>query len=123
MEARYRRDIDAACTRGDWKAERELQVEYIFERDEIDDEIHLLMHQHIRSAAERMFISVPDFYQEGPDWVKSEKFGKWRLSKDAINRIRSTIRKETKERYQHFIVWGTAIAGIISALIGFFSIL
>lgn len=101
----------------------ELISEFFFETDYVNNEIHDLQHRYICDKAEKYFLPLPPFVENSPEWEKSDVDDQVRLSQASICRLRSDIRKETKERHEQLFRWLAAIIGVIGALTGLAAVL
>jgi hypothetical protein len=118
----YRKAIKAAKEANTSQAEIDtVSYELMMEVDTIDDEIQQLVSQRVTQLAEDSLIPIPEIKQKDGAWEQSQT-GKWRLTREAINTLRSEVRKEQRERSEG---WRTSLAawtGVIGALIGLASI-
>lgn len=115
---------------GEAKAAQKLQLEldrlFFEERMEIeivDAEIHSLLTQRLIQIADRNLIPRPEFKSEGGAWIQSSVTGRWHLTIEAIAELRSTIRREKKERSENWRMWLAACTGLVGTLIGLVSLL
>ena len=101
---------------GIWQEER---MELVL----IDDDISHLISQRLLSLAEEYLLPRPEFKEEGK-WIESKvNPNSYRLSPLAISELRSAVRKEQKERYEHIFMWLAAITGIIGAISGLVAVI
>lgn len=89
----------------------------------LDDEIQFLLSQQLQEKADHLQIPTPPFSKKGGKWVEGEYTGKWRLSIGQIHKLRSTIRKEEKERWEIWQSHLTLLIGFGGVLIGLVSVL
>ena len=123
LETEYDGAIKDARDRKDREREDELISTLMFERDLIDDEIFKLSSRQVTQLAERYLIPIPEFSTDSDEWTESSIDGLYRLSDQAIARLRSDIRRERKERHEHALMWLAALTGIIGALTGLVAVL
>src|SRR4030042_2818334 len=79
--------------------------EEIFEVDMIDDEIETLESRYLIESARQLVLPIPDFDRDSNTWEESPITGRFRLSKKAMVDIRSSVRKEQKERREGMMLW------------------
>ncbi|MBE3910770.1 hypothetical protein HJ153_22695 [Vibrio parahaemolyticus] len=97
-----------------------------------EEELEHHLSQKILSKARKMRIPVPeaDFDEDGHDnmqnWVEGSQTGYRYLSAQGYAKVRSSIRKELKERRDlrsHWVVWLSAITGLVGAITGLLAVI
>src|SRR5205085_8327584 len=88
----------------------------------IDDEIGFLLSQRYHTKATYLQLPTPPFSETSGKWVEGEYDGKWRLSPEQIFKLRATIRKEEKERWEIWQMRLTLLIGFGGMLIGLVSV-
>jgi hypothetical protein len=123
---RYETKAQAAIEDAEKRRERDeydsLVSEYLFERDEFEEEIRWLETQFLTRQARRYLIPVPPT-EEGPHWEKSEHSRRFLLKLDAMRDLRAAIRDEQRQRLEPVKVWIPLLTGLIGSLIGLVSLL
>ena len=100
-----------------------LGAEETHELDFIDDDIHHLISNYVRSEAEKHFVPVPRFNLVDGKWERSEVSDRYRLTQECIKELRSAIRAERKESSELARSWLTGLTGLIGVLIGLLAII
>ena len=88
----------------------------------IDDDIESLESRLLVESARQFILPIPEFNNNGGNWIKSEITGRYRLSKDAMLEVRTLVRKERKERRAAVMMWLAALTGLVGALSGLLSV-
>jgi hypothetical protein len=86
----------------------------------IDEHIAVLESDYWLEQAQRYLLPMPN--EEAFIRSKVDKRFTY-LDGDALNSLRSVVRKEQKERSENFRTWATLALGIIGALIGLVAVL
>jgi len=81
------------------------------------------MSRRVKDQAEHYLIPIPKFNKDSPDWIESRIDGRYALSPEAVAKLRSAIRAERRERYEHAFRWLAALTGVIGALTGLAAVL
>lgn len=114
--------IEKAASLKDWEQRDGLISCFFFERGIIDDEIRKLESDYFIKLANKLLIPIPKHEYESEAWEHTED-GRSCLSITALTELRSSVRKELKERDEHMLMWATGITGVIGALIGLVSVI
>lgn len=102
----------------------DLQGEAKHELDFIDDDIHQLRWNYVRSEADKHFVPVPGFNLDvDGKWERSQVSDRYRLTQEGIRELRSAIRAERKESSELARSWLTGLTGLIGVLIGLVAII
>ena len=112
--------IDKARANGA-NAEELHNIGYDFHIESIplEDEMIQLNHAYYVKLAHRLLIPVPKFTIEGGDWVELEsRPGRYHLAPQVLHELRATIRREKKERRDGWLIWITALTGLLGVLSG-----
>lgn len=83
-----------------------------------EEELAVLTSSYMISLARRMFLPVPDFKPEGGAWEEASTSGRYYLNAQALSTLRSSIRKERKERHEICLLWLAALTGLVGAVTG-----
>jgi hypothetical protein len=85
---------------------------------DIDDEILQIHSSYLIAQAGSYLLPIPEIKEGGRDWEKSSITGRWRLAPDALAALRSAVRKEQNERWEHWQTRLTLLIGLGGTLIG-----
>lgn len=123
----YRKEIEEAKKSGKNKAEiEEIRFGESFEHLECQEDIDYLTTTFLRRKARRLMLPLPDS-NDNQFWEESHWAGGYRkLTEKGITEVRSTIRKELKERrdaYLAFLPLITALAGLIGMITGLLAVI
>ena len=119
----YSKEFSEAKKNGDEDGIQRAYAGQSHEVETIDDEMWFMLSQYWRNKAERLHITTAPFSQSDGTWVRGETNGLWRLSPEEVGKLRSAVRKEEKERREHWQVWATLLIGFMGTLIGLVSLL
>jgi len=98
------------------------QNEY-FEVGMIQEEIDILITNHLREKATALFVPLPEYNQEKM-WTKCDKISQQKiLTRLGINTIKTAIRKERKERIELLLMVAASLTGVIGAITGLIALL
>lgn len=122
-EKALRARIDVALAEKNHELERELVGELLLEQEFSDIEIKDMMSRHLRDKAERLLLPWPQRKQDDPDWEESRVDGHYRLTTEALAKLRAEIRREHKERTEQVFMWLAMLTGVIGAFTGFIAVL
>jgi hypothetical protein len=95
-----------------------LTVITIHENESIDDEIADLLSHYLFSLGEQYRIPLPPPDIDNINWQMSKYTGTYRLTNDAILKLRVALRTEQKDRSEIPLRWLTGLTGLIGVLIG-----
>jgi hypothetical protein len=84
----------------------------------INEEISRITSQMLIDEANKYEIPISEFKQEGGDWVQPEYGLVYYLNDEARASLRSSIRKEKKERSEILRTWLTVVLSVIGAVTG-----
>ena len=90
---------------------------------QVDEDIWHLQMQYLSQQAEKYLLPIPEFKEDSGEWIQSIFTGRWRLSPDALAKLRTDIRPEQKERREYWTTLITLLIGLVGALIGFVALL
>lgn len=127
VEEMYSREIAAARSAGDDHKAEELWGDKIREEIDAEEKIYVLQTQRLLQLAEDYFLPRPPFTGAQTDaWRRSDAFGRWHLTDEAMVSLRAAIREERTARMEELKSWvtlgiqvATAAIGVIGALIGY----
>ncbi len=88
---------------------------------EFDEEIAYLISRRLFAQAYKLNLPLPPSGDEY--WEESKEHGARHLTNEGITLLRSVVRKEKKERGEHFRAWGTTLTGVIGSLIGLLTLI
>jgi hypothetical protein len=128
-EREYRRDLKDARQRND--KDRIEHLKFIRMADEEYDQqsADLEYSKRLLAKARQLRVPVPSFpTRESPNgfWEESTLLGGYFLTALGVKSVREAIRDEERwlsDRRAHWIVWCTAITGVIGALTGLLAII
>jgi hypothetical protein len=132
---RERRNLDKLYRPLIAKAEKEknheemqsLEAEYGFERGLVNDKISSLESARIQEEAERLCIPVPKYSSESEAWEKGFQPNFVYLSVKARADLRTHIRKERRERIEHWTLFLkdviVPLVGLLGAIMGLISVI
>ncbi|MDP9179059.1 MAG: hypothetical protein M3O61_15385 [Gemmatimonadota bacterium] len=120
----YRNRIEEARMSGGSASIADLQQEHQHETYTLYQDREVIYTRHLLRTARRLRVPIPSRYtskmEPTDEWEQSYD-GAWYLSEAGEEQLRSSIRKEKKERAElrdHWVKWVTAITGAIGALTG-----
>jgi hypothetical protein len=101
------------------------------ETDELREELEELRTRRLLRKAYRLDVAYanPPWHsgdQRDEYWERGHFTGSWYLTTAGINKVRTDIRTETRARHEtrgHWVLWVTAITGLVGALTGLFAVL
>ena len=121
-ERRYTRGIKKLSKDGEAEVdiERE-QGEGFSERQFIEEEISALMTDQLVTKARRLIIPTPRQNEAGM-WEKCTSLQRYVLTTKGLNRLRSDVRKEVRDRVQLVALIASVITGLIGAMTGLIAV-
>ena len=120
----YKKQINKARKENKSRDEIERVIgDHIANNDFIDDDIAETQHRLLERQAEKYLIPTPKRITKDGTWKQSEITGQWRLSQEAISKLKDTIRQERKDRREYWQSWLALLTGFIGTLIGLLSVL
>lgn len=122
IQAAYSKEYNEAKAKGDEEAMQSVYSEQSFEIQTIDDEIGFMLSRYWSDRADRLHLPKTTFSQTDGTWVRGETNGLWQLSPEQLAKVRSAVRKEEKEKRDHWQVWATLAIGFMGTLIGLVSL-
>lgn len=109
---------------------RSLQAEHRFEIDMHDEEEDAYFTKKLLNRARRLRVPIPHRYNEDQSvaefWCEGHYTGRWYLTTKGVAALREEIRKELKARHEtrsHWVVWLSALTGLIGAVTGLVALL
>jgi len=94
----------------------------MLETEMIEEEISLLVSNHLQGKARQLFLPVPQSGEEGM-WEQGRNMGHWYLTPNGITRIKGLIREEKAARRKAFLEWASPLTGIIAATTGLLAVI
>ncbi|WP_316228699.1 hypothetical protein [Bradyrhizobium sp. SZCCHNR1045] len=119
-QAYYDKEYDKAETED---AEQSVIAVMFQEVGVLDEKIGLLLSQRVQQEAAHLHIPTPPFSETSGKWVEGVYTSAWRLSPEQIHKLRATVRKERKERWELMQSRLTLLIGFGGMLIGLVSVL
>lgn len=126
----YEREIAVACKSKDNAKVRSLEEEHRFEVDLHDEEEDAYLTRKLLRQARRLRVPVPlrynDDKSESDHWYEGHYTGGWYLTYKGFAALREEIRRERKARHDarsQWVVWLSALTGVIGAATGLVALL
>jgi hypothetical protein len=130
IESGYARDIVAARRAKNHDEVLSLESARLFELGLQQEEEDSHLTKQLRRKARRLRVPIPRVSNEdgsiSDQWYEGSQTGGWYLTDGGIRSLREEIRKEQKARHEgraQFIVWLSAITGIVGAITGLVAVL
>lgn len=130
IESGYAKDIAAACRTKNHDEVLSLESARLFELGLQQEEEDSHLTKQLRRKARRLRVPIPRVCNEdgsiSDQWYEGSQTGGWYLTDAGIRSLREEIRKEQKARHEgraQFIVWLSAITGIVGAITGLVAVL
>lgn len=126
----YAKDILAARKLNDNEKVESLESAHRFEIDLDDEEEDAHLTKALLGKARRLRVPVPHRYNEdkteSEHWYEGHYTGRWYLTSRGVAALREEIRREIKARHEgraHWVVWLSALTGVIGAVTGLVALL
>jgi hypothetical protein len=107
-----------------------LQRDHQLEIDLYDEEEDFYLTNNLLAKARRLRVPIPHRYNddktESEHWYQGQYIGKWYLTTIGFSSLRDEIRREEKARHEaraHWVVWLSALTGVIGAITGLIALL
>lgn len=130
IDRAYARDIAEARKEKDAEKIRSLQEERRFEIDMHDEEEDSYLTRKFLRKARGLRVPIPHRFNEDRSesefWYEGHYTGGWYLTTKGVAALREEIRKELKARHEtrsHWLIWVSALTGLIGALTGLVALL
>jgi len=130
LDRAYAEDIVAARKLNDKEKIRSLESNHRFEIDLNDEEEDAYLTRKLLAKARRLRVPVPHRHNEdkteADHWYEGHYTGRWYLTSSGISALREEIRRELKARHEgraHWVVWLSALTGLIGAITGLVALL
>lgn len=130
LDRAYAKDIAAARKLKNEEKVQSLEYEHRFELDMFDEEEDAYLTKALLTKARRLHVPVPHLYNEdktiSEHWHEGHYTGRWYLSTSGIAALRKEVRDELKARHEaraHWVVWFSALTGVIGAVTGLVALL
>lgn len=130
LDRAYARDISAARKQKDNEKVRELESDHRIEMELHEEDEDAYTTKQLLARARRLRVPIPRRHlsdgQESEHWYESNYTGRWYLTTLGIAALRSEIRSEIKARHEsrsHWVVWLSAITGIVGAITGLVAVI
>lgn len=94
-----------------------------FEEQMVDEEISVLVTNYLINKAKRKFIPTPSIDSEGMWEQCGIMSSRYILTNNGIATLRTSLRKELKEKIEVFVIVATAFTGIIGATTGLIAVI
>lgn len=112
----FKKDLDIA--RKEKKSGEEIykiKEQEHYELMVLSDEISELQTRYLIRRAQRFFVPLPEYQEDGSDWEDSNIVGRI-LSVKGLSKLRSSIRAEQKERWEAWYRWIPLLASVTGVL-------
>ena len=106
-----------------YQEREDLEGSFIAEERLYQDELRVLISNHLVSLAHRLFIPVPEVKREGGLWEQVSTTGQYYLTTSAPSELRSAIRRERKEKLEMWLLGLAACTGLVGAITGLIAVL
>ena len=130
LDNAYAKDIAVARRTNDKDRVESLERGHQFEIGMHDEEDESYLTKNLVATAHKLRVQVPRIYEEGStkseNWREGHYTGKWHLTTRGVSALREEIRKELKARGEsraHWVVWLSALTGLIGAITGLVALL
>lgn len=130
LDRAYAKDISAARKLKDREKVESLECDHRFEIDLHDEEEDAYLTKKLLSKARKLRVPVPHRYNEdkteSEHWYEGRYTGRWYLTTRGFSALREEIRREVKARHEsraQWIVWLSALTGVIGAATGLIALL
>ena len=130
LDRAYAKDISAARKHKDNEKVESLERDHRFEIDLHDEEEDAYLTKKLLSKARQLRVPVPHRYNEdkteSEHWHEGDYTGRWFLTTRGFSALREEIRREIKARHEsraHWVVWLSALTGVIGAVTGLVALL
>lgn len=126
----YAKDIAVARKLKDKEKVESLESQHRFEIDLHDEEEDAYITKKLLAKARRLRVPIPHRHNEdktaSEHWYKGHYTGRWNLTTRGVAALREEIRHEIKARHEarsQWVVWLSALTGVIGALTGLVALL
>lgn len=130
LDRAYAKDISAARKLKDTEEVASLESAHQFEIELLDEEEDAYLTKTLLAKARRLHVPFPHIYNkdktESEHWCEGQNTGRWHLTVRGMAAVRKEIRREVKARYEvraHWVVWLSALTGVIGAITGLVALL
>ena len=130
VQRRFRRALEKLGPRTTGAQREEVYQDWQYELDEAEEEEQGAYTRRLLHRARSLLVSVParDGKELNGDthWEQGHTLGTWYLTRAGIARIRTAIRDEEKARREaraHWVVWVSALTGLVGAATGLLAII
>jgi hypothetical protein len=130
LDRAYVEEIAAARKLQDKEKVVSLERDDRFELDMHDEEEDAHLTNTLLAKARRLHVPVPHLYNEdktlSEHWYEGHYTGRWCLRTCGVGALREEIRREVKARHEaraHWVVWLSALTGVIGAITGLVALL
>jgi hypothetical protein len=117
--ALFAKDIASAERRNDQDAIEEARSTMFAADDMIAEEIRTVTSGRLLSLAEKYMLPFP----KSSLWEMGDRTGKYSLKQEAMQELRSAIRREERERSESLLRWTPLWIGLIGALTGLVAVM
>src|SRR6266849_2583394 len=130
LDRTYAKDIATARKLNDREKIISLEQDRRFEIDVHDEDEDAYLTKKLLAQARSLRVPVPHRYNqdktESDHWYEGHYTGRWYLTSRGIAALREEIRRELKARHEgraHWVVWLSALTGVIGAITGLVALL
>lgn len=129
VERAYQKDIQAAHRVNDREKVRDLKESQRWKVAFVEEEIDHYLSKQILKKARKLRVPVPHRTTSDPDgdefWTQGHQTGNWYLTARGYAELRLAIRNELKERHEMrslWIVWVSALTGLVGTCTGLLAV-
>jgi hypothetical protein len=130
LDRSYAKDIAAARKLKDKEKVQSLERDHRFEIDLHDEEEDAYITKRLLAKARRLRVPIPHRYNEdkteSEHWYEGHYTGRWYFTTRGVAALREEIRRELRARHEarsQWVVWLSALTGVIGALTGLVALL
>lgn len=129
LDSAFHKDIERARGARNFDAVRHLEDQHQFEARMMQEEMDQEYSDRLVQTASQLRVPIPRWRDEEgeltTDWLQGTETGYIYLSEKGIDRVREAIRSEERwnqEKRAHWILWITALTGLVGAITGLVAI-
>lgn len=130
LDCIYAKEIATARKSQDHQRIEEIEHEQRFEIDLHTEEFDLFITKQLLKKANKLRVPTPHRYNpdktESDHWYEGHYTARWLLTNKGVTAIRDEIRHELKARHEvraQWVVWLSALTGVIGAITGLVAVL
>lgn len=130
IDRAYTRDIVAARKQMATEVVSKLESDHRFALQLHEERADVYITKHLITKARRLRVPTPRLYtsdnQVSDYWCEGVTTNRWHLTDIGISALRNEIRIELKGRHEsrlHWVVWLSAITGVVGAITGLVAVI